>query len=142
MKKFVALMAIIAVGYTGLSQTLTPRVLIEGGDTLFAFTLPQSKVLYKYIVAKQYGDSIQDVNSQVIAAQDSIIALQKRQGVVLRSVIENDNAQIKNLNILNATLRSNLGEAQDKISKMKKRRWLYFGAGVLTSAITVSLLNK
>lgn len=54
---------------------------------------------------------------------------------------ENSQSQITNLNILNATLRLNTKEAQEEARRMKKRRWLYFGAGVI-SAATITYIVK
>ncbi len=143
MKGLGLLMACLMMSYISSSQPLTlrPIRILHDSVEYLGFDKVQSKAIAKIIVKKQYGDSIQDISSQVIKSQDSIISSQKRQVNILRNIIENNTGQIANLNILNETLKINLSDAQAKAGKLKKRRWLYFVAGII-SASTVTYLVK
>ncbi len=126
------------MSYSASSQALTPKVLIsDKGDTSFCFTLPQSKIILKYIVAKQYGDSIQDVNSQVIHAQDSIVKNYSQRVVILRMMIDNDNAQMTNLNILNETLKLDIAKAQAKTKRQRNQKIIAILIGSVLGIVAV-----
>lgn len=128
------------MSFTAFSQVLTPKIFVEGKDTLFGFTIPQSKLIANTIVLKQYCDSITIINNNIITGQDSIIKMQRHQATILRSVIENDKGQMVNLNILNETLKLDLAKSQGEAIRLKRRRWIYFGAGVLSST-TITLIH-
>lgn len=134
-------MACLIVNSMSFCQTLKPTKIQKDSAVYRCFDELQTKAIVKIIVGKQYCDSIQDVNAQMVAIQDSIINSQKGLVKALRSINENNQGQITNLNILNQTLKSDLSKAQSQVSKMKRRRWLYFGAGIL-SASTVVYLSK
>lgn len=49
------------MSFTTFSQSLTPEVLLKGNDSLFCFTITQSKELAKLVSDGAYGDSIAQV---------------------------------------------------------------------------------
>lgn len=123
------------MSYIVTSQNLRPKVVVQDSDTLFAFTISQSKHIAVGLNNWIYGDSINNVNIQTISYQDSIIKTMKQQSSMLRSVIDNDNAQIKNLTILSETFRLDLLKAQEDNRRLKKSRWHYFAAGIVAATV-------
>lgn len=141
MKELGLLTALVVMSFIGFSQTLKPKIIIEGKDTSFSFNIQDSKFLAKTIVGNRYCDSIQDVNAQLVTIQDSIIKAQKSLIGTIQLINVNNNGQITGLNILNSTLKLDLNKAQALNARLKRHRWIYFGAGVLTSATAVYLLK-
>lgn len=123
------------------SQTLKPTKIQRDSTVYRCFDELQTKAIVKIIVGKQYCDSIQDVNAQLVTMQDSIIKSQKSLISTIQLINVNNNGQITNLNILNSTLRMDMNKAQASNARLKKSRWLYFGVGVLTSATAVYLMK-
>jgi hypothetical protein len=48
----------MAISFSTFSQSLTPEVLIKNKDSLFCFTIPQSKKIAKLITKAEYSDSL------------------------------------------------------------------------------------
>lgn len=65
------------------SQELTPKVFVDNGDTLIAFTVPQAKLLGKGVIRKQQCDSL------------LVLSGEKEKALLDRIRVKDD--QIKNL---------------------------------------------
>ena len=63
------------ISCSGFSQTLTPIVQELNGDTLFCFTIPQSKELAKYIQAKLGCDSLMTVQTELVELYNQSIEI-------------------------------------------------------------------
>lgn len=131
----------LIVSLTVSSQTLKPTKIQKDSTVYRCFDELQTKAIVKIIVGNQYCDSIQNVNAQLVTMQDSIIKAQKSLISTIQLINVNNNGQITGLNILNSTLKLDLNKAQASNARLKKSRWIYFGAGVLTSATAVYLLK-
>lgn len=141
MKGFALSILCLVMSLTASSQTLKPTKIQKDSTVYRCFDELQTKAIVKIIVGKQYCDSIQDVNVQLVTMQDSIIKAQKSLISTIQLINVNNNGQITGLNILNSALKLDLNKAQALNARLKKHRWIYFGAGVLTSATAVYLMK-
>lgn len=108
------------MSFTASSQSLKPKVRLENKDTLFCFTIQQSKAIAKHLENSRYCDSvlIQTENqvellNQLQVVNDSSLLIMKMKTENQQTMIDNQQAVIGDLNLkLNQTER-----------KVKNERW-------------------
>lgn len=105
MKKLMTLMLSLMMSFSVSSQSLIPKVQVQNKDTLFCFTIPQSKVIAKHLENSTYCDSVliqteNEVNllNQLQAVNDSSIMVLKMKTENQQSIIGNQDGIIQNLN--------------------------------------------
>lgn len=121
------------MSFLASSQTLTPKVTIQNKDTLFCFTIPQSKVIAKHLQNSTYCDSILaqtenevELLNQRQAVNDSSLLVLKMKTENQQSIMSNQEGEISNLNL-------KLGQTE---KKFKSERWQkrLFAAGTFLFA--------
>ena len=102
------------------SQSLTPKVQVQNKDTLFCFTIPQSKVIAKHLENSRYCDSVLtqtenevELLNQLQAIKDSSLLIMKMKTENQQSIITNQDVQIGNLNI----------DLKQSEKKFRQERW-------------------
>lgn len=87
------------------SQSLIPKVQLQNKDTLFCFTIPQSKVIAKHLESSKYCDSVLtkteneiDLLNQLQTVNDSSILILKMKTDNQQYIINNQEGVIQNLN--------------------------------------------
>lgn len=103
-----------------ISQTLRPKIVLQGIDTLFGFTIPQSKYIAKKISNGKYCDSIVETKTEEIdslkilngTSEEKILLLQEKQGN-LNTIISNKDTEITGLN-------SDVGNYKKKLKNQKR----------------------
>jgi len=133
MKKLKLLMFILTISYSAFSQGLTPTVQVLDGDTVFFFTIPQSKEIAKRIEANQWCDSMMveqeimvDLLNHSVAVKDSVAIHLK--GKVNNMEVINQN-QETNMDYLNESLKLK----DEKLKKSKVHKVLLsIGLGLMT----------
>lgn len=102
------------------SQSLTPKVQIQNKDTLFCFTIPQSKVIAKHLENSRYCDSVLmqtesevELLHQLQAVNDSSLLIMKMKTENQQTVILNQDAVIGDLHL----------KVQHTEKKLKSERW-------------------
>lgn len=106
MKKLLLLIALVATSFSASSQSLTPKVIVQNKDTLFCFTIPQSKVIAKHLENSKYCDSVLtktenevELLNQLQAVNDSSILVLKVKTDNQQYIINNQEGVITNLNV-------------------------------------------
>ena len=133
MKKLKLLMIILTISSFAFSQGLTPTVQVLDGDTIFCFTIPQSKEIAKRIEANQWCDS-------VIVEQEIVVELLNQSIEVKDSLAFQLKGKLKNLEVINQNQETNLDYLNESLKvkdeKLKKSKvhqvLLSIGLGLMT----------
>ena len=119
MKKLKLLMIILTISCSAFSQGLTPTVQVLDGDTVFCFTIPQSKEIAKRIEANKWCDS-------VIIGQEIVVELLNQSIVVKDSLAFQLKGKLKNLEVINQNQETNLDYLNESLKvkdeKLKKSK--------------------
>ena len=120
--------------FMSISQSLTPQIHYSKTDTLFCFTISQSKLIAKYLEEGKYNRlALKSTNHQntklkrLIGVQDSIISTQYQMLQVQDSILNNHQEQL-----LLAVAQSNQIK---KELKKKKRQNILLTAGIVVVSI-------
>lgn len=120
MKKLMPLILLLTMSFTASSQSLKPKVRLENKDTLFCFTIQQSKAIAKHLENSHYCDSvlIQTENqvellNQLQAVNDSSMLIMKMKTENQQTMIDNQQAVIGDLNL----------KLKQTEKKVKNERW-------------------
>jgi len=129
MKKLKLLMIILTISSSAFSQGLTPTVQVLDGDTVFCFTIPQSKEIAKRIEANQWCDSMMveqeimvDLLNHSVAVKDSVAIHLTRKANNMEVINQN---QETNMDYLNESLK-----LKDKKLKKNKVHKVLLGIGL------------
>lgn len=120
MKNIKLFSIILIMSFTSTSQTLKPRLIQEGKDTLFAFTVIQSKIIAGKLSNGIYCDSLETIKDNTIRLQDTIIFKQKQQIMIAKVMIDNDLSIIRNYETLETTLKQDLKLTQKEVKRQKR----------------------
>jgi hypothetical protein len=119
MKRSIIFIACLLMSCTGFSQGLTPRIHQAGKDTLFCFSLPQSRILAAHIAYSQACDSLrQEAEAELSLLQqstrqkDSINLLLNEEQKNFRQVMQN---QDKAMQDLQAQLKRTMRKDQNQV---------------------------
>lgn len=138
MKKLILSIAFIVTGFTTSSQSLAPQIRIQESDTVFCFTMEQSRSLAKHLVKSVYTDSLLNETNleldhyyQLVFVKDSAINVTdlriKNQEELIRisdCIIADQNIQLHLANIITR--------------RQKWQKWLFAVGMVLTGALAIS----
>ena len=133
MKKLKLLMIILTISCSAFSQGLTPTVQVLDGDTVFCFTIPQSKEIAKRIEANQWCDSM-------MVEQEIMVDLLNHSIEVKDSVAFLLTGKMKNLEVINQNQETNMDYLNESLKlkdeKLKKSKvhkvLLGIGLGLMT----------
>ncbi len=119
------------------SQSLIPKVQVQNKDTLFCFTIPQSKVIAKHLENSTYCDSvlIQTENevellNQLQAVNDSSILVLTMKTGNQQHIINNQEGVIQNLN-------TNLKQAEKKYRNERWQKRLFAAGTFIFAALAI-----
>lgn len=108
------------MSFLASSQNLTPKVQIQNKDTVFCFTIPQSKVIAKHLQNSKYCDSVLvqtenevELLNQLQAVNDSSLLIMKMKTENQQTVILNQESVIGDLHL----------KVQQTEKKLKSERW-------------------
>jgi len=131
------LMLLLMMGFSGFSQSLIPKVQVQNKDTLFCFTIPQSKVIAKHLENSTYCDSvlIQTENevellNQLQAINDSSILVLKMKAENQQYLIGNQDGTIQNLN-------TDLKRSEKKYRNERWQKRLFAAGTFLFAALAI-----
>jgi hypothetical protein len=90
------------MSFTGSSQSLTPKVQAQNKDTVFCFTIPQSKVIAKHLQNSRYCDSVLvqtenevELLNQLQAVNDSSLLIMKMKTENLHLEVQQTEKKLK-----------------------------------------------
>lgn len=93
------------MSFSASSQNLTPKVQVQNKDTLFCFTIPQSKAIGKHLENSRYCDSVLvqtenevELLNQLQMVKDSSLLIMKMKTDNQQYIINNREGVIQNLN--------------------------------------------
>lgn len=105
MKKLLPLILSLMMSYSVSSQSLIPKVQVQNKDTVFCFTIPQSKIIAKHLENSRYCDSLLiqtesevELLNQLHAVKDSALLIMKMKTENQQYIIGNQEGIIQNLN--------------------------------------------
>ena len=122
------------MSFTASSQHLTPKIRLENKDTLFCFTIPQSKVIAKHLENSRYCDSTLaqtenqvELLNQLQVVNDSSMLVMKMKTENQQTMLDNQDAVIGGLNL----------KLEQSEKKFKSERWQkrLFAAGFFLMGI-------
>ena len=137
MRKLPLLIALVAMSFSAFSQSLTPKVQVQNKDTLFCFTIPQSKVIAKHLENGRYCDSVLtkteneiDLLNQLQTVNDSSMLILKMKTENQQSIISNQDAVIGNLN-------NDLKQADRKFRRERWQKRLFVAGTFVFATLTI-----
>lgn len=139
MKRLGLLIVWIGISSLSFSQRLTPQIQVTESDTLFCFSLLQSKLIAKLMASSVFCDSL-------TKHYQHYLSLQKTQITTKDSTITQLEQKIGNLNTINVhhseinQTMNNLIQVKDKA--IRKYKWQKRILGVVTGTLTVILIMK
>lgn len=124
--------------FTASSQILSPQVLLQGNDTLFCFSVIQSKIIAKELIGGRYCDSVNFELRKEITALSDINELQDSALLKLGRKIDNQQIIIYNQEAMIASANKRLFDSH---REMKRQRWLkrLFAAGLIGFGVFVAI---
>ena len=125
------------MGFSGFSQSLIPKVQVQNKDTLFCFTIPQSKVIAKHLENSTYCDSVLtqtenevDLLNQFQTVNDSSILVLKMKTENQQYIIGNQDGIIQNLN-------TDLKRSEKKYRNERWQKRLFAAGTFLFAALAI-----
>jgi hypothetical protein len=125
------------MGFSGFSQSLIPKVQVQNKDTLFCFTIPQSKVIAKHLENSAYCDSVLmqtenevDLLNQLQTVNDSSILVLKMKTENQQYIIGNQDGIIQNLN-------TDLKRSEKKYRNERWQKRLFAAGTFLFAALAI-----
>lgn len=126
------------MSFSASSQNLTPKVQVQNKDTLFCFTIPQSKVIAKHLESSRYSDSVLvqtenevELLNQLQAVKDSSLLIMKMKTENQQTMLANQDGVIGDMNL----------KLEQTEKKFKSERWQkrLFAAGFFVMTVLTIL---
>ncbi|MDO9001018.1 MAG: hypothetical protein Q7W45_14725 [Bacteroidota bacterium] len=137
MKKLIPLMLSIMMSFSVSSQSLIPKVQVQNKDTLFCFTIPQSKVIAKHLENSTYCDSVLtqtenevELLNQLQAVNDSSILVLTMKTGNQQHIINNQEGVIQNLN-------TDLKQSEKKYRNERWQKRLFAAGTFIFAALAI-----
>ncbi|MDO9184453.1 MAG: hypothetical protein Q7W13_00460 [Bacteroidia bacterium] len=137
MKKLIPLMLSIMMSFSVSSQSLIPKVQVQNKDTLFCFTIPQSKVIAKHLENSKYCDSVLtqtenevELLNQLQAVNDSSILVLTMKTGNQQHIINNQEGVIQNLN-------TDLKQSEKKYRNERWQKRLFAAGTFIFAALAI-----
>ncbi|QKX05377.1 hypothetical protein HN014_10775 [Aquimarina sp. TRL1] len=138
MKKYIISAGIMMMSYFGISQDLTPQVLLIKNKKHFCFNSFQSKELAKLLEKGSYNDSLVTQLSitnnrlvDLLQKKDSLISFKNSQLYNYKGIIDNKEQHITVLNNI-------AKQTNQKLKKGKLHKMLLLGSLVVASTLLLS----
>lgn len=119
------------------SQSLIPKVQVQNKDTLFCFTIPQSKVIAKHLENSKYCDSVLtqtenevELLNQLQAVNDSSILVLTMKTGNQQHIINNQEGVIQNLN-------TDLKQSEKKYRNERWQKRLFAAGTFIFAALAI-----
>lgn len=120
MKRMLLLVFIMAISFTTSSaQSLSPKILVQGEDTSFVFSIPQSKFIAQRLSSGLYCDSVSQGQDLLISSLFEADALNKGKILIYKEKISNLQAIDQNNQKVIDSLNNDLNVAKAKIKRQK-----------------------
>ncbi|HSH66836.1 MAG TPA: hypothetical protein VLB84_13820 [Bacteroidia bacterium] len=122
------------MSFTASSQSLKPKVRLENKDTLFCFTIQQSKAIAKHLENSRYCDSVLVQTENQVELLNQLQAFNDSSLLIMKMKTENQLTMIQNQEAVVGDLNLKLSQTE---KKFKNERWQkrLFAAGFFVMAI-------
>lgn len=130
MKTFLALIALTAWSCMASSQNLTPKVQQQGNDTLFCFTLSQSRNIAKTLEQGRYCDSLLLQTEQQSRQLSDLLFISDSSLQVSQNKITNQEVMLRNNKTELAMVNLNLQQTEKKYKSERWQKYLFMVATV------------
>jgi len=119
------------------SQSLTPKVQVQNKDTLFCFTIPQSKVIAKHLENSTYCDSVLTQTENEVELLNQLQTVNDSSILVLRMKTENQQFIISNQEGVIANLNEDIKRSEKKYRNERWQKRLFAAGTFLFAALAI-----
>lgn len=130
MKTFLALIALTAWSCTVSSQNLTPKVQQQGKDTLFCFSISQSRSIAKVLEQGRYCDSLLLQTEQQIKQLSGLLCIGDSSLQASQNKIANQDIVLRNYKTELTIVNLNLQQTEKKYKSERWQKYLFMVATV------------
>ena len=126
------------MSFSASSQNLTPKVQVQNKDTLFCFTIPQSKVIAKHLESSRYSDSVLVQTENEVELLNQLQAVKDSSLLIIKMKIENQQTMLANQDGVIGDMNLKLEQTE---KKLKGERWQkrLFAAGFFVMTVLTIL---
>lgn len=108
------------MSFSVYSQSLIPKVQLQNKDTLFCFTIPQSKVIAKHLENSKYCDSVLTKTENEVELLNQLQVVNDSSILVLKAKTDNQQYIINNQEGVMGNLNTDLKRTE---KKYRNERW-------------------
>ncbi|MBI2271072.1 MAG: hypothetical protein HYU69_12070 [Bacteroidetes bacterium] len=137
MKKLMPLMLSLMMSFSVSSQSLTPKVVVQNKDTLFCFTIPQSKVIAKNLEGNRYCDSVLTQTENEVELLNQLQAVNDSSILILKMKTENQQSIIINQDAVIGNLDNDLKQSEKKIRRERWQKRLFAAGTFIFAVLTI-----
>lgn len=119
------------------SQSLTPKVVVQNKDTLFCFTIPQSKVIAKNLEGNRYCDSVLTQTENEVELLNQLQAVNDSSILILKMKTENQQSIIINQDAVIGNLDNDLKQSEKKIRRERWQKRLFAAGTFIFAVLTI-----
>ena len=110
--------------YIGISQDLTPKIHYQNRDTLFCFTIDQSRAIAELLTAAKYNEAVVSSSDTLQEQLETVIATKEDMLVLQDSVIANQQLLLAQHKILTSKQKQQLQTIEKTLKKQKNKTFL------------------
>lgn len=119
------------------SQSLIPKVIIQNKDTLFCFTISQSKVIAKHLENSTYCDSVLTKTENEIELLNQLQTVNNSSILVLKMKTDNQQYIISNQEGVIGNLNVNLKQSEKKYRNERWQKRLFATGTFIFAALAI-----
>lgn len=126
------------MSFSASSQSLAPKIQVQNKDTLFCFTMPQSKVIAKHMENSRYCDSVLTQTENEVELLNELQMVKDSSLLIMKMKTENQQTMIQNQEAVIGDLNLKLEQTE---KKFKGERWQkrLFAAGFFVMTVLTIL---
>lgn len=137
MKKLLPLIVLAAMSFSASSQSLIPKVIIQNKDTLFCFTIPQSKVIAKHLENSTYCDSVLVKTENEVELLNQLQMINDSSLLVLKMKTDNQQYIISNQKGVIGNLNMDLKQSEKKYRNERWQKRLFAAGTFIFAALAI-----
>ncbi|MBI2775638.1 hypothetical protein HYX58_06535 [Candidatus Dependentiae bacterium] len=137
MKKLLPLIVLTAMSFLASSQSLMPKVIIQDKDTLFCFTMPQSKIIAKHLENSMYCDSVLVKTENEVELLNQLQAVNDSSILVLKMKTDNQQYIINNQERVIGNLNADMKQSEKKYRNERWQKRLFAAGTFLFAALAI-----
>lgn len=125
------------MSFLASSQSLMPKVIIQDKDTLFCFTMPQSKIIAKHLENSMYCDSVLVKTENEVELLNQLQAVNDSSILVLKMKTDNQQYIINNQERVIGNLNADMKQSEKKYRNERWQKRLFAAGTFLFAALAI-----